>query len=172
MVEKLKALSQKYDEIEFMLSRSEVWADAQKAAQVLDRLGMRQQSAPCAKYRTAMFREYRIDGVDADMIAGFAIAAEDGRLHDCSLKKESAREARMLEGVRIPLDSAEAWERYYRLMGREAKAETIRAARAEDEKYKARRTRLQAVKKLSFFDGGDPSSEILRNFRREERSDD
>ena len=32
MVEKLKALSQKYDEIEFMLSRSEVWADAQKAA--------------------------------------------------------------------------------------------------------------------------------------------
>ena len=25
-------------------------ADAQKAAQVLDRLGMRQQSAPCAKY--------------------------------------------------------------------------------------------------------------------------
>ncbi len=147
-------------------------ADAQKAAQVLDRLGMRQQSAPCAKYRTAMFREYRIDGVDADMIAGFAIAAEDGRLHDCSLKKESAREARMLEGVRIPLDSAEAWERYYRLMGREAKAETIRAARAEDEKYKARRTRLQAVKKLSFFDGGDPSSEILRNFRREERSDD
>ena len=40
----------------------------------------------------------------------------------------------MLEGVRIPLDSAEAWERYYRLMGREAKAETIRAARAEDGK--------------------------------------
>lgn len=37
----------------------------------------------------------------------------------------------MLEGVRIPLDSAEAW---YRLMGREAKAETIRAARAEDGK--------------------------------------
>ena len=46
------------------------------------------------------------------MIAGFAIAAEDGGLHDCSLKKGSAREARMLEGVRIPLDSAEAWERY------------------------------------------------------------
>ena len=89
-----------------------------------------------------MFREYRIGGVDADMIAGFAIAAEDGGLHDCSLKKGSAREERMLEGVRIPLDSAEAWERYYRLTGREAKAETIRAARAEDGKYKARRTRL------------------------------
>ena len=59
-----------------------------------------------------MFREYRIGGVDADMIAGFTIAAEDGGLHDCSLKKGSAREARMLEGVRIPMDSAEAWERY------------------------------------------------------------
>ena len=59
-----------------------------------------------------MFREYRIGGVDADMIAGFAIAAAAGGLHDCSLKKASAREARMLEGVRIPLDSAEAWERY------------------------------------------------------------
>lgn len=81
-----------------------------------------------------MFREYRIGGVDVDMIAGFAIATEDGGLYDCSLKKESVREVRVLEGVRIPLDSAEAWERYYRLMGREAKAETIRAARAEDGK--------------------------------------
>ena len=98
---------------------------------MLDRLGVRQQNAPGEKYRTAIFREYRIDGVDVDMISGFAIATEDGRLHDCSLRKESAREARMLESVRIPLDSAAAWERYYRLMGREAKAETIRAARAE-----------------------------------------
>ena len=33
-------------------------------------------------------------------------------------------------------------------------------------------TAIQAVKKLPFFDRGDPPSEILRNFRREERSDD
>ena len=32
MLEKLKSLSQKYAEIEYMLSQSEVWADAQKAA--------------------------------------------------------------------------------------------------------------------------------------------
>lgn len=32
MLEKLKGLSQKYTEIEYMLSQSEVWADAQKAA--------------------------------------------------------------------------------------------------------------------------------------------
>lgn len=32
MLEKLKGLSQKYAEIEYMLSQSEVWADAQKAA--------------------------------------------------------------------------------------------------------------------------------------------
>ena len=115
-----------------------------------------------------MFREYRIGGVDADMIAGFAIAAEDGGLHDCSLKKGGANAGRRSHsaGQRRGVGAV------YRLMGREAKAETIRAARAEDEKYKARRTRLQAVKKLSFFDGGDPHSEILRNFRREERSDD
>ena len=32
MLEKLKSLSRKYAEIEYMLSQSEVWADAQKAA--------------------------------------------------------------------------------------------------------------------------------------------
>lgn len=126
----LRGIVETFHDFDLMIAE----ADAQKAARILDGLGMRQQSAPGAKYRTAMFREYRIGGVDVDMIAGFAIATEDGGLYDCSLKKESVREARVLEGVRIPLDSAEAWERYYRLMGREAKAETIRAARAKDGK--------------------------------------
>ena len=77
-----------------------------------------------------MFREYRIGGVDADMIAGFAIAAEDGGLHDCSLKKGSANAGRRSHsaGQRRGVGAV------YRLMGRKAKAETIRAARAEDGK--------------------------------------
>ena len=122
----LRGIVETFHDFDLMIAE----ADAQKAAQILDGLGMRQQSAPSEKYRTAMFREYRIGGVDADMIAGFAIAAEDGGLHDCSLKKGGANAGRRSHsaGQRRGVGAV------YRLMGREAKAETIRAARAEDGK--------------------------------------
>ena len=44
--------------------------------------------------------------------------------------------------------------------------------KAEAHKNGAGHRAVQAIEKLTFFNGEDPPSEILRNFRREERSDD
>ena len=99
--------------------------DAGRAQEVLSRLGTPLPlKANDPIYRTAVFREYTVDGVDADLMAGMAIE-RDGTLHDCSLRREDIAGTVTVLGEAVPLHSLACWRRYYALMGRREKAELL-----------------------------------------------
>ena len=99
--------------------------DAGRAQEVLSRLGTPLPlKANDPIYRTAVFRQYRVDGVDADLMAGMAIE-RDGTLHDCSLRREDIAGTVTVLGEAVPLHSLACWRRYYALMGREERAELL-----------------------------------------------
>ena len=99
--------------------------DAGRAQEVLSRLGTPLPlKANDPIYRTAVFRQYRVDGVDADLMAGMAIE-RDGTLHDCSLRREDIAGTVTVLGEAAPLYSLACWRRYYALMGREERAELL-----------------------------------------------
>ena len=90
--------------------------DAGKAERILDRLGQPLPPKPNASiYRTAVFREYTVDGVEVDLMAGMVIV-KDGAAHDGSLRQED---------IAVPLHALACWRRYYALMGRAEKAKLL-----------------------------------------------
>ena len=99
--------------------------DAERAQEVLSRLGTPLPPREnAAIYRTTVFREYTVDGVDADLMAGMAIE-KDGTLHDCSLRREDIAGTVTVLGEAVPLHALACWRRYYALMGRREKAELL-----------------------------------------------
>ncbi len=80
---------------------------------------------PNEKYKTKTFLEYEVEGVDVDIMAGFAIENE-GQIYDCSLRQEQIVEYVNLDKEKIPLQSLELWLTYYELMGRKDKVEMIK----------------------------------------------
>ena len=81
-------------------------------------------SASDPMYRTKVFMEFTIDSVDIDVMAGFSIVSE-GKVYDCSLDKEQIVERMTLGTEIVPLQSLRLWCKYYRLMGRNKKADMI-----------------------------------------------
>ena len=99
--------------------------DAGRAQEVLACLGTPLPPRENASiYRTAVFREYTVDGVDVDLMAGMAIE-RDGTLHDCSLRREDIAGTVTVLGEAVPLHAPACWRRYYALMGRREKAELL-----------------------------------------------
>lgn len=99
--------------------------DAGRAQEVLACLGTPLPPRENASiYRTAVFREYTVDGVDVDLMAGMAIE-RDGTLHDCSLRREDIAGTVTVLGEAVPLHALACWRRYYALMGRREKAELL-----------------------------------------------
>ena len=99
--------------------------DAGKAERILDRLGQPLPPKPNASiYRTAVFREYTVDGVEVDLMAGMVIV-KDGAAHDGSLRQEDIVGTVTVCGEPVPLHSLACWRRYYALMGRAEKAKLL-----------------------------------------------
>ena len=105
--------------------------DAARAEAALARLGQPLPPRENASiYRTAVFREYRVDGVEVDLMAGMAIE-KDGVLFDCSLRLEDIAGTAEVCGQAVPLHALACWQRYYALMGREEKAKLVASALQE-----------------------------------------
>lgn len=100
--------------------------DADTVRQLLSGLGRLQPPNPSARYETKVFLEYLVDGVEVDLMAGFAIVAE-GRSYPCPLAKERISEFVTIRNTKIPLQSLEEWKGYYALMGRTEKVRRIEA---------------------------------------------
>lgn len=99
--------------------------DAERAQEVLARLGTPlPPKASDPIYRSAVFRQYRVDGVEADLMAGMVIV-KDGAAHDCSLRPEDIAGTVTVLGEAVPLHALACWRRYYALMGREEKAKLL-----------------------------------------------
>ncbi len=81
-------------------------------------------------YQTKTFLEFRIDSIEVDVMAGFAVVNE-GKAFDCSLRENQIVEKVLLGTEVIPLQSPLLWCKYYRLMGRAEKADMIEKALAK-----------------------------------------
>lgn len=118
-----KGIVPDFDDIDLMVSNE----DANAARGILLEMGELQPPNPNAKYKTSVFLEFVIDGVDVDAMAGFAIVSGDATV-DCALKREQIAEIIDLDGVQVPAQSVSLWRTYYKLMGRTDKVEMIRNA--------------------------------------------
>ena len=117
-----KGIVSEFHDIDLMISVDDV--EVVKA--ILSEMGALCPSDHAANpmYQTTCFMEYTIDAIDVDVMAGFAIVRE-GKIYDCSLSKDQIVEKLMLGDEVIPLQSPHLWITYYRLMGRNQKADMI-----------------------------------------------
>ena len=120
-----KEIVSEFHDIDLMISVD----DVEVVESILSEMGTLCPSdqVPNPMYQTKCFMEYVIDAIDVDVMAGFAIVRE-GEVYDCSLCKEQITEQLMLEDEVIPMQSPRLWCTYYRLMGRNAKADLIEKA--------------------------------------------
>ena len=98
-------------------------ADALEMETILNSLGTAQPTTK-ENFETKYFRKFMVDGVEIDMIGGFAIVS-DGKVYDCDLHPEQITDYAQLNGESIPLLAVELWRKYYHLMGRTQKVEII-----------------------------------------------
>ena len=100
--------------------------DAELVREILSEMGELHPANPISNpmYRTKIFMEFTIASVDIDVMAGFAIVNE-GKIYDCSLYKEQIVERMTLGTEIIHLQYPILWCKYYRLMGRNEKADLI-----------------------------------------------
>lgn len=116
-----KGLVDNFHDIDIVMAEQDVL----RARAVLDGMGTVERRMPDDSYRTRMFLEYNIDGVEMDVMAGFAILDKDGVEHYFPLRREDIQEHTQVHGVDIPLQRLQAWQEYYGLMGRDAKVTLI-----------------------------------------------
>ena len=87
--------------------------DAGKAERILDRLGQPLPPKPNVSIDpTAVFREYTVDGMEADLMEGMVIV-KDGAAHDCSLRPEDIGGTVTVCGQHVPPHSPARRRRYY-----------------------------------------------------------
>ncbi len=101
--------------------------DALRAKEILGTLGTLQPSQGGGRYRTKHFYEFSVEGVDIDLMGGFAICS-DGVVHTCALEPDQIVGSTSVEGQTIPLQSVALWRTYYEWMERTEKVAMIDAA--------------------------------------------
>lgn len=116
-----KGITDNFQDIDIMVHED----DAAKAEALLTVIGALQPKIQNTQYKTKVFLEYVIDGVELDVMAGFTIVSNSAE-HYFPLQKEDIKESMVLDGIAIPLQSVEVWKMYYALMGREDKVRMIR----------------------------------------------
>ena len=112
----LRGYVEDFHDIDLMVTA----ADAAAMEEILRAHGKLQPSEN-GNYATKCFREFVIDGIDVDMIGGFAII-RDGKVYDCDLYPSQISGYADVYGQKIPLHSVDLWKTYYLLMGRDEKA--------------------------------------------------
>lgn len=115
-----KGITTEFHDIDLMIADE----DVECAYGILSEMGKIQPPNPNPKYRTKTFMEFIINSIDVDVMAGFSIIS-DGKLFDCSLRKEQIVETMLLGAEIIPLQSPLLWREYYQLMGRTEKVKMI-----------------------------------------------
>ncbi|MFL0248477.1 hypothetical protein [Candidatus Clostridium stratigraminis] len=101
--------------------------DIKKADEILKGVGMKKplKDGESTIYSTKYFYEYIVNGIDVDVMAGFAINFNEGT-YEYSFDKKAVTYSMKANGVEIPLTSLEDWYVLYQLMpDREKKVKII-----------------------------------------------
>ncbi|CEP83781.1 hypothetical protein [Paraclostridium sordellii] len=99
--------------------------DIHKADKILKKLGKKREYEETSTYSTKYFYEYVINGIDIDVMAGFAINHDNG-VYNYIFDNMSISEYKLINGVSIPFTSLEDWYVIYQLIpNREVKVDMI-----------------------------------------------
>lgn len=135
--------------------------DAIKAKEILSELGVFQEQKCKLNYLTTHFYEFNINGIDIDLIGGFAIKKED-KIYDCSFNSEIVDSYVKIDDKFIPLDSLKKWAKYYALMDRETKVNLIETYLSEGHREI---TNILKVKRYKKVNSSDVVSLIKKSIR-------
>lgn len=92
---------------------------------ILKSIGEKKKWEKTPTYSTKYFYEYVIDGVDVDVMAGFAVNHDNG-IYEYVFDNNSISEFKTINGVSIPFTSLEDWYVIYQLIpNREPKVNMI-----------------------------------------------
>lgn len=97
----------------------------ERADQILKNIGEKKKWEKTITYSTKYFYEYIIDGIDVDVMAGFAVNHNSG-VFEYIFDHNSISEFKVINGVDIPFTSLEDWYVIYQLIpNRQPKVEMI-----------------------------------------------
>lgn len=117
----LRKITDRFDDIDMMISEKDVVT----VKKIMEKLASPQNiGKKSPQYKTKVFLEYKIDGVDVDIMAGFAI--DDGKqVHYFPLIDNKNCEVIQLNGTNIYLEDVQMWLKYYTLMNRTDKIKML-----------------------------------------------
>jgi len=99
--------------------------DIDRAHELLKSIGHKMECESTATFSTKYFYKYIVNGIDVDVMAGFAINHSEG-VYEYIFDRESIAEFRLINGVNIPFASLEDWYVLYQLIpNRKSKVELI-----------------------------------------------
>lgn len=99
--------------------------DIERADEILKGIGEKKNWERTATYSTKYFYEYIIDGIDVDVMAGFAVNHNSG-VFEYIFDHDSISELKIINEISIPFTSLEDWYVIYQLIpNRETKVEMI-----------------------------------------------
>lgn len=89
--------------------------DIEKVDEILKGLGNKRPIEETSIYSTKYFYEYIVNGIDVDVMAGFAINFDEN-IYEYIFDNKSITNVKIINGVEIPLTSLEDWYILYQLM--------------------------------------------------------
>lgn len=99
--------------------------DIDKADEIFQSIGQKQPKKKTKQYSTQFFYQYKVNGVDIDVMAGLAINCADG-IFQHVFDQQSISQVISKRGVKIPFAALEDWFVLYLLLPkREVKVEMI-----------------------------------------------
>ena len=114
----LNGIADTFHDLDIMVDESHI----AEAKAILDTMGTLQERIPHPNFKTKHFLEYVIEGVEADVIAGFIIT-KDGEDHRLPFDASHIERIVTVKGQQIPLQSRSDWQHYYMLLDRPNKAQ-------------------------------------------------
>lgn len=115
-----KGIANEFHDIDIMVDEK----DVESIKKILLAFGTLQPKNLNMQYKTKHFMEFKIDGVDFDVMAGFVII-NNSKEYYFPLERKSIKDYIRMQDVIIPLQSIEEWRTYYKLMGRIEKVKII-----------------------------------------------
>lgn len=115
-----KGITKEFADIDIMVAEN----DAERVKEILLSFGELYPKDSNEQYKTKDFMEFSIEGIDFDVMAGFAIVNNDIE-HYFPLHKKDIKDYIEIKGTTIPLQSIEEWLTFYKLMNRTEKVKII-----------------------------------------------
>ena len=117
----LRGIAKKFHDIDILIHED----DVQKVKEIMSSYTLTKKTTDPLKYRTKVFLNYDVDGVDFDLMARFSIVDQE-KIYEFPLLLEDMKEYILVSHEKVYVSSIETWLNYYQLMHRYDKVEMIK----------------------------------------------